>query len=152
MKDVLQIVGVDRTTLWRWRQLPVWAETTADHARQVREQLLPLAHQVIVECLRADLGLVRRRPNPKLALEVLDRLDPAVIRAQGGEGTGGPIMGQAVTIYLPDKTEGVRSRPPTEVLAEGETIPDPPAAGPRSEGTRGKGKMRRRAALADENE
>src|SRR5439155_27346322 len=62
-RQVLRVLRVDRTTLWRWRRLPEWAATTAALARQVRDELLPLAHQVIAQALRAELGHGGRRPN-----------------------------------------------------------------------------------------
>ncbi len=118
---------VDPKTVWRWQQLPEWAETTAELARQVRQQVVPLAHQVLVRALRADLGLRGPRPNPKLALEVLDRFDPAVIRGQGHEGNDYAGGGRAGGWYVeyPPRDQGLESKPATEVLLPLEPPPPP---------------------------
>src|SRR5439155_26596621 len=154
-RDVLRVVGVNRTTLWRWRQLPVWGETSAELARQVREQVVPLAHQVIVEGLRAELGHGRRRPNPKLALEVLDRFDPAVIRDQGqDEVRGGAGLAHWI-VEFPIRDRGLESKPPTQVLVAPTPIAPPatePLAPPERRGKRmaRESRPRRRVAGPDE--
>lgn len=151
LKDIGRDMRVDAKTLWRWEQLPEWAETTAELARQVCQQVVPLAHQVLVRALRADLGLRGPRPNPKLALEVLDRFDPAVIRGQGHEGNdyaGGARAGGWYVEY-PPRDQGLESKPATQVLLPLE--PPPPVGRKGKPVPRNPGPVkRRRVAGPDE--
>jgi len=121
LKDIGRDLRVDAKTLWRWQQLPEWEETTAELAGQVRRQVVPLAHQVVVQALRVDLGHRGSRPDPKLALEVLDRFDRAAMRDD--ENGIGRVSQVRHIVELPMMDQGLESKSPTQLL-----LPTPPPA------------------------
>lgn len=131
-RAIARQVGVNLSTLIRWKDRPEWEETRTRILQSLPDSLLYLARAVVVEALRAELGHRVRKPKTELALKVLDRFDPAMLRpTDDGESAAGagPSMRQAV-IILPPETKGSPGRSPTEVLLPHlippPALPEPP--------------------------